>query len=135
MKFMKFAAVGGLNTLIDLSILNFLFFAFPVEVGWWYIACKTIAFLAAVINSYFLNKVWVFKRRDTPIYREGALFLLVSTIGLIINVAVSGAMFQVFSTVFGSTSVFAVNAAAVLGTIAVMLSNYFGYSRLVFKST
>ncbi len=134
MQFIKFAVVGGINTLVDLAVLNFLFFAFGREEAGWYVVCKVIAFLAAVTNSYILNRRFVFNSSDAHVYREGSLFLLVSVTGLIINVAVSGMAYQVLTITTASlTPVLAVNLSAVIGTGAVLASNYLGYSKLVFN--
>src|SRR3989344_2662710 len=86
----KFVLVGILNTLVDLGVLNLLIFASGIASGFGYSAFKGISFTVAVINSYFLNKFWTFKMRETEgVKREFAQFFIVSLIGFGINVGVA----------------------------------------------
>ena len=56
-QFIRFGIVGVLNTIIDFGLFAILYF-----VGEWHvIVANTTAYAVAVLNSYFLNKVWTFK--------------------------------------------------------------------------
>ena len=54
---MKFAAVGVVNTALDLAVFSCLFYIFELGL----IFSNSVAFLTAVIQSYLLNKVWTFR--------------------------------------------------------------------------
>ncbi len=80
-RFAKFSLVGVSNTAIDLLLFNFLRFL-GANV---YIA-TSVAFAFAVTNSYLLNRSWTFSDNKTKQpWRQYALFLLVSGVGLAIN--------------------------------------------------
>jgi putative flippase GtrA len=129
--FSKFFLVGVLNTALDFAVLNVCVYLFGTGVhGELFILFKSISFLAAVINSYFLNKFWVFKHNKAADAKEITLFLVISCVGFLINVSVSAALFTVFRHDF--TSTIAVNAGALIGTIVVFAWNFVGYRFFVF---
>ncbi len=71
LQFLKFAAVGVLNTLVDMGVFyiltNFLdFSSLPAQV---------ISYTCGVLNSYFFNSIWTFKREHKRSAREFALFV------------------------------------------------------------
>ncbi|MDO8231802.1 MAG: GtrA family protein [bacterium] len=135
---MRFICVGVLNTVVDLGVLNALLFVFGggegVQ-GGLYVVFKSISFLAAVTNSFFFNKYWVFAKSSSPEIKESALFLGVSVAGFLINVGVSAAAFFIFADILEVSSSLAVNAGALFGSGAVLLSNFLGYKFVVFKKT
>ena len=65
-RFLKFSAVGAVNFLIDLSILNLLSFATGINRGIFAALFSAVSFLAANLNSYFWNKKWTFKENNSP---------------------------------------------------------------------
>lgn len=85
--FLRYAIVGVLGTAVDLGTLYVLTewsdidpktsFLFPVFVA--------IAFLAAVINNYILNRVWTFKSQDDNVSAQFFRFLVVSTGGFFLT--------------------------------------------------
>jgi putative flippase GtrA len=85
-RWLRFAIVGGVNAAIDLGIFVVLLYAF----GWSPIAAHTAGFLAAVINSYVMNKLWTFQDRDwsrRAIWR-GLRFFAVAFGGWLVGAAV-----------------------------------------------
>ncbi|MDO8460454.1 MAG: GtrA family protein [Nanoarchaeota archaeon] len=56
-EFIKFVAVGVVNTVINLFVLYILTEFFSV----WYILSSLLAFLLAVTNSFIMNTIWTFK--------------------------------------------------------------------------
>ena len=56
---LRFAVVGVTNTLVDLA----LFLVFYLVFGWHLLAANSLAYAAAVVNSYLLNKAWTFEGR------------------------------------------------------------------------
>lgn len=87
-QFVKFGVVGVSNTLISLFIYYFLVY-FNVNV----VAANTAGFIVSVLNAYFWNNKYVFKKSESgnlkPLIKTfasyGSTFLL-STILLIIMV-------------------------------------------------
>jgi len=56
-RFGKFLIVGVLNTLIDFGLMNL----FTAVFGWSLVLSQALSFTIAVINSYFLNRKWIYQ--------------------------------------------------------------------------
>ena len=81
-RFLKFAVVGTLGTMIDFGVLNLLILTFGSSKG----LAKTCSFTVAVINSFIWNRLWTFREaRDRPIGPLLVQFVLVSVGGLLLN--------------------------------------------------
>lgn len=131
-QFAKFILVGILNTLVDLGILNILILIFHIAWGIFYSVFKGISFLAAVINSYFWNKYWVFESKEGR-RREFFQFFLVSLIGFGINVGTASFIVNILGPQFGLEEKIWANVGAIVATLMAMLWNFLGYKFLVFK--
>jgi len=130
----KFSTVGIINTIIDLAILNILSFAFNISSGYEIIALNVIALTCAIINSYFMNKKWTFKKRDSTFYKEFTLFLLISTISGIINTAIVFYGTTFFNT-FGVGEIVWLNLMKISASIVSALFNFLGYKLIVFRKS
>lgn len=138
-QFFRFATIGVLNTIVDFVVLNILIAFFgSSKNSILYAFFKAMAFVAAVVNSYFFNKFWVFRASKSGLRSktEGFLFATVSTVGFLINVSVfSVVLFFLTSTVYGMQHTQIVsNIAAFVGTLVVLMFNFVGYKFIVFKS-
>jgi len=128
----RFAVVGVLNTVLDFAILNTLITITGVTEGSTASLFKGIAFLVAVINSYYWNKYWTFEFRE-KVNKEFLQFFLVSAIGFGLNV---GAFSLIVNTVgpVGSVAPEAwVNVGALAGTLTGLVWNFIGYKFIVFR--
>ncbi len=88
----KFVLVGGSNTLVDMivhTVLNIV--GVPI-----YLA-KCIGYLCGIVNSYFLNSGWTFKKERKRDAREIILFLVVNAVTL----GLSLGMIALFKNVLG----------------------------------
>src|SRR5581483_11938572 len=85
----KFAAIGGLNVVVNAVVFNLLL-ALPVfENG--QLKAKVVATCVAIVSSYFMNRHWTYKDRDkSAAHREFVLFLVFNAIGMVIELAVMG---------------------------------------------
>ena len=128
-QFAKFFLVGGMNTLVDLGILNLLIFTSEISSGLWYSVFKGFSFLVATTNSYFWNKLWTFKTG------KGAFsqFLVVSVIGFIINVGVASLLVNSIGPQAGLTIKAWANVGALAGSVMGLIWNFLGYKFIVFK--
>lgn len=134
--FMRFVGIGVLNTLVDFLILNVLISLFGISGSHTYAMYKVIAFSGAVIHSYLWNKYWVFKsvQKGRGVIHEQTSFVLVSLVGLFVNVSVSSLVYTlVASSGFAFSTVISANIGAIIGSISVLLVNFFGYKFLVFR--
>lgn len=129
----KFAAVGGLNTLIDLGVLNLLIFLFLATQGIGYAVFKGISFIIANINSYFWNKHWTFGSGQSANVKEFGQFFVVSIIGFAINIGIASFVVNIIS--FGGMSPERwANIGALTATVASLIWNFLGYKFIVFKN-
>ncbi len=134
-QFSRFIVVGLINTAIDFGVLNLLIFITGIEMGIGVAVLNSIAFTAAVVNSYFMNKYWTFGvKGETVKTTEASKFLIVSLIGLGIN---SGIVYGVANFVTPPFSkigpVSWINLAKVVATGMSLIWNFIGYKFLVFK--
>lgn len=136
---MRFIAVGLVNTAIDFAVLNALIFAFGLErEGLLFIIFKSTAFLVAATNSFILNKHWVFEEKSAKSGRglrsQMYKFLSVSAVSMLVNILIASIAFTIGHSINpGLSSQVIANISALAGTVAVFLSNFFGYKLLVFK--
>ncbi len=128
----KFIVTGGLNTFLDFAVLNILMTSTAIFAGGWFSFFKAVSFSVAVINSYFWNKYWTFeagnKRRA-----EFMEFLLVSIIGLGINVVAASFLVRYIQPIGGVSAITWANIGALVATILALLWNFLGYKFLVFR--
>lgn len=136
-QFAKFAAVGSLNSSIDLGILNLqtllwggdprflstsLFFIF-----------KSVSFLAATTNSFFWNKMWTFGDREHTTSGTLVKFYVITAITYALNTGVATGL-KVIGPMGGVPANVWVNVLApVCGILVALFANFFSYKFLVFK--
>ncbi|MCS7220248.1 MAG: GtrA family protein [Anaerolineae bacterium] len=81
-RFLRFATVGAIGMVVDLSILN----ALVKLAGWPLLYANSVSFSAAVLNNFTWNRRWTFpESRSRPIRTQLPQFALVNILGLLIN--------------------------------------------------
>jgi len=78
----RFGLVGGLNTLLDLLILNVLLLLFPTTSTTTLLAYNALAFSLGAVNSFLLNKYWTFKHKQCTTLKELLRFTLTTLCGI-----------------------------------------------------
>ena len=82
-QFVKFGMVGLSNTIISYSV-----YAALTYIGVYYVAANVIAFVVSVLNSFFWNNKYVFKKTDTekrnPWWTLAKTFLAYGGTGLLL---------------------------------------------------
>lgn len=130
----KFVLVGILNTFIDLGVLNILIWISGTASGLLYPAFKGVSFIVAVINSYFWNKFWTFKKKETTKnQKEFTRFFVVAVFGIGINISVATWLVNVVGPQFGLSLKIWANVGAICATFVSMAWNFFGYKFFVFQ--
>ena len=129
----KFTIVGGLNTFLDFAVLNFLIASSGITSGVGFRFLKGISFIVATINSYFWNRHWTFESRNREEGLQFIQFLVVSTIGLFINVGVAAFIVDVIGPVGSITPIIWANIGALIATAASLIWNFLGYKFIVFR--
>lgn len=129
---LRFAIVGGFNTLLDFGIFFLLGSVFNVNKQVANICSTSIAF----VFSFFTNKRHTFKSSSREhIVREMILFTIVTLFGLWV---IQGAIIYLLTPViagFGVAENLASLIAKFIATAASMVWNYLLYSRVVFKKS
>jgi putative flippase GtrA len=88
-QFVKFGIVGASGFLINLIVFTLLQRVVPNHTRpLQYNVIYTLAFLAGGVSNYYFNRVWTFRSTGHAV-REGAQFLSVSAIALLVGLGVS----------------------------------------------
>lgn len=119
-RFLKFATVGAIGMVVDLTILNLMHKVFGLPL----LVANTISFTTAVISNFTWNRLWTFpESRERPIGSQLGKFTLVNVIGLAINNLVLWLAFQVTQQFVPDPWDY--NLAKVLAIGVVLFWNYF----------
>ncbi len=129
---LRFCLVGILNTGIDLGVLNLLLWWNPYVGPMQYPLYKTISFLCALINSFFMNRRFTFKRVDKISRAQLVRFTVVTVFGFLASVGVPSVVYVVLSIHSGLSSILAANIGALVGVGASLVVNFIGYKYIVF---
>lgn len=128
----KFVIVGGLNTFLDFAVLNFLIAWSGIAVGIGFSFFKGISFLVAGTNSYFWNKYWTFESSNKK-ELEFVQFIVVSAIGLFINVGVASFIVNNIGAPGAISLALWANIGALIAVAASLIWNFLGYKFIVFR--
>ena len=88
-QFAKFGLVGASGFLVNLVVFTLLQRVVPDHARpLQYNVIYTIAFLSGGVSNYYFNRVWTFRSTGHAV-REGAKFLTVSALALLVGLVVS----------------------------------------------
>ena len=128
----RFVFVGALNTLIDFIVFNiFAYYIIGLETSWTYFICKSLGFIAAMGNSFFLNSRFTFKdheRRSGTWWR----FAAVTITTFAISSAISTEAFTLLRLYTALPAIISGNISVVVSVVVGMCTNFFGYKYFVF---
>lgn len=130
----RFCIVGFVNTAVDVVVLNLLILVFGTgHTGPLFTAFKTLSFLAALLNSYFMNSKWTFAECENGRsgIAQGAQFIAISVVGAVVNIA-SASYVATFTSPPAELVAYWPTVAALVGTLASFAFNFIGYKYLVF---
>ena len=121
MQFLRFCAVGGLNTFVDVFAFNLLVWAFPTRDSGLLVIYNSLAYLIGAVNSFCWNKLWTFGQHSVTSNDQIVRFALVTSLGIICN----DAFLWLATTILASlslTSILWLNVAkvcAIAGSVSV----------------
>lgn len=129
-RFFKFAVVGAVGSLIDISVMNLLTQAFhlPLVLG------GSISFVCATINNFFGNRFWTYPdSRSRRLHHQMGMFFVVNGIGITIRIPilkyVEPPLARMFESMAGlsldTADALAKNATLLFAIGVVMLWNFF----------
>jgi putative flippase GtrA len=132
-QFAKFAAVGALNSFIDVGVLNLLIFFTGIASGIGFSVFKAISFLSATTNSYFWNKYWTFSASNRSTTGEVTKFYTIAIVGGLLNIGVASFVVNAINRPEAISPNLWANVGALAGIACSFLWNFLGYKFLVFK--
>ncbi len=84
-RFIKFATVGTIGSLVDFGVMNLLTRAFSMRL----VYAGTISFICAVINNFTGNRYWTYpESRSRHILHQLGMFFAVNAVGIAIRVPI-----------------------------------------------
>ena len=110
LQLIRYCLVGGLNTIVDIGILNILLWRFPTHNVQALTLYSAIAYSGGAISSFFLNKYWTFGRTHKPTTKEVVRFVISLVLEILYSSALvwlAGRALQPFianSTMWGNAS-------------------------------
>lgn len=133
-QFGKFAAVGTLNTLLYLAVINLLIFLTDVSRGTLYSLFVAVGFLVSTTNSYLWNKFWTFQSRVPINIREYGRFAFFTIIGLLINAGTASLIVNVIGAPGDFNPKLWANIGALTAVFVSLFWNFISYRKMVFKN-
>ena len=129
LRFLKFATVGAIGTVVDFGIYNFLNLAVGLEP----VFSQAISFAVAVVNNFLWNRHWTYPdSRSKAAHHQMIQFGLINVVGLLIRTPIIGGLEKPLGVFAGRLGVgadaaviFGHNAALAVAIGIVMLWNYF----------
>jgi putative flippase GtrA len=124
-QFLRFCAVGGLNTCVDLLAFNVLIWLFPTTDSGLLVIFNSLAYLIGAVNSFCWNKLWTFRQHSETSNDQVVRFALVTGLGIICN----DAFLWLATTILTSlslTSIFWINMAKVFAIAGSVTVSYVG---------
>lgn len=145
-RFLKFAIVGAIGTLIDFGLMNVFFLLFNrammINVDASRLFSSIISFTAAVINNFILNRIWTYADLvKKPFLTQLLQFSAISIIGLIIRTPLIGILANLIKNLLEKTGSFPKldpiilgnNAALAISIVVVLLWNFFANRLWTFR--
>ena len=128
---LRFGLVGGLNTLLDILVLNALLLLFPTTSTTTLLAYNALAFSIGAINSFLLNKYWTFGHKQKTTLTELSRFTLTTLCGIGWSSLVLWLASTLLHPVVGNATLWA-NAAKLVSVASSALLSYVGMRLWVF---
>ncbi len=125
---LRFAIVGGANTLLDFAVLFLL-----VGMGLDRIPANFISTSIAFVFSFFVNKSFTFKSSGGNAKKQFVLFIVITIFSLWVLQPIVIVIVSWLLAGIGLTSAVTLFIAKLLATVASLIWNYIFYSRFVFK--
>lgn len=134
LQFLRFCAVGGLNTFVDVLIFNLIVWSFPTQDSGLLVIYNSVAYTAGALNSFCWNKLWTFRQRSSASSDQLTRFMLVTSLGIICNDAFLWLATNILTSLSLSNFIW-INVAkisAIAGSVAV---SYLGMRFSVFTKS
>ena len=128
---LRFGLVGGLNTIVDLLILNMLLLLFPTSSTRMILIYSAIAYSLGAVNSFLLNKYWTFGYCQRTTWREVVRFIVTTLCGIGWSSIILWLASNALHPLLINATIWA-NASKVIAISGTALISYLGMSLWVF---
>ncbi len=122
-QFLRYCVVGGLNTGVDIGILNILLWRFPTHNVQVLAAYNAVAYSCGAISSFFLNKYWTFRRTQKVTTRELGRFAISAVLEILYSSALVWLAGQALQPLIANTTLWG-NASKLAAVVCGALLSY-----------
>ena len=129
-RFLKFAAVGAVGSVVDFGVMNLL----TRLLAWRLVYAGVVSFFCAVINNFMGNRYWTYpESRSRHLLHQLGMFFLVNAAGIAIRIPIlhyieppmAGAFEGMVHISSASAEFLAKNATLAFAIGVVMIWNFF----------
>lgn len=129
-RFLKFATVGAIGSVIDILIMNLLTQLLHMRL----VYAGTISLICAIVSNFVLNRYWTYPdSRSRHFLHQLSMFFLVNVIGILFRIPIlhfvepvmAGAFESMVHLSHVSAEIIAKNATLALAIAVVMIWNFF----------
>ena len=129
-RFLKFATVGAIGSVIDIGVMNLLTRLFGMRL----VYAGSISFVCAVCSNFIFNRYWTYPdSRSRPLMHQLGMFFLVNSVGIGIRIPILHFVEPVMASAFekmahlshASAESLAKNATLIVAIGIVMIWNFF----------
>lgn len=129
-RFLKFATVGAIGSVIDILIMNLLTHLLNMRL----VYAGTISLICAIVSNFMLNRYWTYPdSRSRHFLHQLSMFFLVNVVGIVFRIPILHYVEPVMSDAFesmvhlshASAQIIAKNATLAFAIAVVMIWNFF----------
>jgi putative flippase GtrA len=129
-RFLKFATVGAIGSIIDIVIMNLLTHLLDMRL----VYAGTISLICAIVSNFMLNRYWTYPdSRSRHFLHQLSMFFLVNVIGILFRIPILHFVEPVMADAFermahlspASAEILARNATLAFAIGVVMIWNFF----------
>lgn len=128
---LRFAIIGGINTILDFSVLFLLVNMSSMP----YVIANIASVSVAFVFSFFANRKFTFKSNDGNIIRQAILFGVVTLFGLWVIQSVVIVIITALLAQFGVVDNLSLLISKLVATVVSLVWNFVLYSKIVFKNS
>jgi putative flippase GtrA len=129
-RFLKFATVGAIGSVIDIVIMNLLTHLLNMRL----VYAGTISLICAIVSNFMLNRYWTYPdSRSRHFLHQLSMFFLVNVVGILFRIPIlhfvepvmAGAFERLARLSHASAEILARNATLAFAIGVVMIWNFF----------
>jgi putative flippase GtrA len=129
-RFLKFATVGAIGSVLDIAIMNLLTHLFNMRL----VYAGTISLICAIVSNFMLNRYWTYPdSRSRHVLHQLSMFFLVNIVGIVFRIPILHFVEPVMGSAFermahlshDSAEILAKNATLAFAIGVVMIWNFF----------